>query len=72
MGPKVNDWVWVTTTFPIAFASACFSISCCDETITGYADYIEFVAKNLQKTGVDIRLRSDEKGRNVRWIAIGV
>lgn len=73
MGPKTDDWVWVTTTFPIAFASACFSVSCCDEiTNYDYDDNVEFMARKLQKASVDIRFRSDHFGRNVRWIALGV
>lgn len=73
VGPKTDDWVWVTTTFPIAFASACFSVSCCDEiTNYDYDDNVEFMARKLQKASVDIRFRSDHFGRNVRWIALGV
>ena len=72
VGPTTDDWVWVTTTFPIAFASVCFSVSCCVE-ITNY-DYdsnVESMARKLQKTSVDIRFRSDHMGRNLRWIALG-
>ena len=74
MGPKVDDWVWVTTTFPVAFASACFSVACCDEIISseGYGGNVEFMVRNVKTKSVDIQYRSDHNGRNLRWIAVGV
>lgn len=75
VGSKVDDsWVWVTTTFPVAFASACFSVACCDEMISsnGYVDNVEFMVRNVKTKSVDIRYCLDHHGRNVRWIAVGV
>ena len=70
--PKVNDWVWVTTTFPITFASACFSVTCCDELTSTYDGEVESVVRNIKTNSVDIRYRSDRLGRNLRWLALGV
>ena len=71
-GPKVDDWVWVTTTFPIAFASACFSVTCCDELTSTYDGDVESFVRNIKTNSVDIRYRSDHLGRNLRWLALGV
>ena len=70
--PKVDDWVWVTTTFPIAFASACFSVTCCDELTSTYDGEVESFVRNIKTNSVDIRYRSDHLGRNLRWLALGV
>ena len=70
--PKVNDWVWVTTTFPITFASACFSVTCCDELTSTYDGDVESFVRNIKTNSVDIRYRSDHLGRNLRWLALGV
>lgn len=70
--PKANDWVWVTTTFPIAFASACFSVTCCDELTSTYDGDVESFVRNIKTNSVDIRYRSDRLGRNLRWLALGV
>lgn len=72
VAPKTDNWVWVTNTFPIAFASACFSVSCCVElTNYDYDSEVEFMVRKLQKKSVDIRFRSDHLGRKLRWIALG-
>lgn len=70
--PKVDDWVWVTTTFPITFASACFSVTCCDELTSTYDGDVESFVRNIKTNSVDIRYRSDHLGRNLRWLALGV
>ncbi len=70
--PKVDDWVCVTTTFPITFASACFSVTCCDELTSTYDRDVEFFVRNIKTNSVDIRYRSDSHGRNLRWLALGV
>ena len=70
--PKVNEEVWVTNTFPIAFASACFSVTCCVEIINNYPESVGFMVRNVKTNSVDIRYRSDSHGRNLRWLALGV
>ena len=71
VGPETDSWEWVTTTFPIAFTSACFSALCCDEIIVTI-NKAECAVRKLQKTSVDIGFYSSDMGRNVRWMAIGV
>ena len=71
VGPEIDDFNWVTTTFPIAFTSACFSALCCDEIIYSFSN-TDCAVRNLQKTSVDIGFYSSDMGKNVRWMAIGV
>lgn len=71
VGPGTDGFKWVTTTFPIAFTSACFSALCCDEIIVT-VNKAECAVRKLQKTSVDIGFYSSNAGRNVRWMAIGV
>lgn len=71
MGPETDGLKWVTTTFPIAFTSACFSALCCNEIIRIVGN-AECAIRKLQKTSVDIGFYSSDMGKNVRWMAIGV
>ena len=59
-------------TFPITFASACFSVTCCDELTSTYDGDVESFVRNIKTNSVDIRYRSDHLGRNLRWLALGV
>ena len=68
----VDDWTWTNVKFPVAFASTCFSVLCCDELTNDYHDYIEFALKNINTTSVNIVARSYHNGRKLRWLAIGV
>ena len=70
-GPQTDNWVLLTATFPIAFARACFSVSCCVELIGSNDDVGSFV-RNIKTNSMDIRFRSNPSGRNVRWLALGV
>jgi hypothetical protein len=71
VGPGTDGLKWVTTTFPIAFTSACFSVLCCGEIISSFNNP-DCAVKKLQKTSVDIGFYSSDMGKNVRWMAIGV
>lgn len=71
MGPENDGFKWVTTTFPIAFTSACFSVLCCGEIIYSFSS-TDCAVRKLQKTSVDIGFYLSDMGKNVRWMAIGV
>ena len=71
MGPETDGLKWVTTTFPIAFTSACFSALCCNEIIDSIG-IAGCAVRKLQKTSGDSGFYASDMGKNVRWIAIGV
>lgn len=68
----VDGWIWTNVKFPVAFASTCFSVLCCDELTNDYAGNIEFASKNINTTSVNIIARTDRNNRNLRWLALGV